>query len=211
MKYFFSALEVIAVVLIAGAFYKKFHPPLVPYHSHAGEYIPHGDVVELMEIINSRNDNDPRLDNDFNSLTPETKLLFRKKYQEIPVEKRNERGTIVYLLGKNLLTVEDWEFFREVVLEPPCLSLSNCSKKPASGSDEEATGDEVTLAYPALVALRQAGRALEAARAYRASAQGGPALAAEKDALDLFVAAKKSKTRAVARMAALNEKKFALP
>jgi hypothetical protein len=216
MKYFLRALSIIVgglILFVSAAMYKKVHPTPVPVRtSWAGVKSGNeGDVDELMDILHSRNDNDPRLDRDFNELSSDTKRLFRKKYLEIPAEKRNERGTIVYLLGKNLLDAEDWEFFRQVALEPPCLSLSDCTKKPLPGSDEEATGDEVTLAYPPLVALRQAGRAVEAARACRTSAQGAPELAAEKDALDLFAAVKKSKTRAVARMAALNEKKFALP
>ena len=168
-------------------------------------------LEELETILLSRNDNDPRLDLDFNGLSPEDKRLFRKKYREIAAERRNERGTIVYLLGKNLRTSEDWKFFRQVALEPPCLSLSDCSKKPAPGSDEEATGDEVTLAYPSLVALRQAARAVEQSRAARLSAQGASKGAAEKAALGLFAAAKESKTRAVTHLAASLEKKFELP
>jgi hypothetical protein len=167
-------------------------------------------LAELETILLSRNDNDPRLDLDFNGLSAADKRLFRKKYREIAVEKRNERGTIVYLLGRNLKTHEDWEFFRQVALEPPCLSLSDCSKKPAPGSDEEATGDEVTLAYPSLVALRQARRVIEDGRA-QVSVRDAKPKAAEKEALALFSAAKNSKTRAVARTAAALEKEFALP
>ena len=167
-------------------------------------------LEELETILLSRNDNDPRLDLDFDGLSVSDKRLFRKKYREIAVEKRNERGTIVYLLGRNLKTPEDWEFFRRVALEPPCLSLSDCSKKPAPGSDEEATGDEITLAYPSLVALRQARRVLEDGRA-RVSAQSAAVKASEREALGLFAAAKKSKTRAVARTAASLEKRFARP
>jgi hypothetical protein len=168
-------------------------------------------LKELEEILASKNDNDPRLDGDFNELSPEAKRLFRKKYAEIPVEKRNERGTVVYLLGRNLRAPEDWKFLRDVALEPPCLSLSDCSKRPAPGSDEEATGDEVTLAYPSLVALRQARRALEDARAARFSTKSVQAAPAEKEALALFAAAKKSKTRAVSRLAITLETKSALP
>lgn len=163
---------------------------------------------ELETILSSRNDNDPRLDLDFNSLTAEDKRLFREKYRAIPAESRNARGTVVYLLGKNLKTREDWAFLREVALEPPCLSLSNCAKRPAPGSDEEATGDEVTLAYPALVALRQARRELEKARA---AVPDAGAAEIRKEALALFAAATKSRTRAVSRTAIQLEKKFARP
>ncbi|HXT01894.1 MAG TPA: hypothetical protein VN915_14560 [Elusimicrobiota bacterium] len=167
-----------------------------------------GKVEELKTILLSRNDNDPRLDFDFNGLTPADKRAFRELYRETRREKRNERGTIVYLLGRNLTAPEDWAFLREVALEPPCLSLSDCSKKPAPGSDEEATGDEVTLAYPSLVALRQAGRAADEEKT-RASAKSAGGTSAEKEALALFAAAKSSKTRAVSRTAATLERKLA--
>ena len=155
----------------------------------------------LEEIMRSRNDNDPRLDRDFNALSPEAKRLFRKKYREIPAERRNERGTIVYLLGGgNLRAAEDWAFLREVAAEPPCLSLSDCSRKPKPGGGEEAAGDEVTLAYPSLVALKQAERALEAA-----AEAPGPA---EKEAMSVIEAGKNSRTRAVARLAERIGKRF---
>jgi hypothetical protein len=137
-------------------------------------------VVELEEILRSRDDNDPRLDRDFVALPSETKDAFRAAYRALPRERLNERGTIVYLLGRNLTAPEDWLFFREVASEPPCLSLADCSKASASPGEP---GDEVTLAYPSLVAVRQAARAareggskqgaravLEAARGSRAPA-----------------------------------------
>ena len=115
----------------------------------------------LDDILRARDDNDPRLDSAFNSLPPETRLRFQRKYRALPPESRNQRGTIVYLLGKNLSSAEDWAFLREVAAEPPCLSLGDCSKASADGGD---SGDGVTLAYPALVALKQAERLLSSSR-----------------------------------------------
>lgn len=117
----------------------------------------------LDDILVSRNDNDPRLDRDFQGLSAETKQRFRLRYRQLAPERRNERGTIVYLLGLNLGSAADWDFLREVVSEPPCLSLADCSR-PGAASE---MGDEVTLAYPALVALRQARRAENAAEKAR--------------------------------------------
>lgn len=214
MKYKISAFAVAAVLFALGIWWITDHafvpstrriavaPPVSPEALNK--------VKTLEDILRSKNDNDPRLDHDFNDLSSEAKVLFEEKYRAIPAERRNARGTVVYLLGKNLKTPEDWEFFREVALEPPCLSLSDCTKKPAPGSDEEATGDEVTLAYPSLVALRQARRVIEESRSHP-SAQSAQAKVNERAALDFFAAAKKSQTRAVARMAASLENKFALP
>lgn len=149
-------------------------------------------VATLEDILRLRNDNDPRLDRDFIGLSAEAKRLFREKYLATAPERRNERGTIVYLLGKNLQSKDDWAFFREVVAEPPCLSLENCSTA-AAGSGE--AGDEVTLAYPSLVALRQATRAAE---------EG----ASRSEARSVLTAAKSSKMRAVTRLAASLETVF---
>ncbi|OGR94069.1 MAG: hypothetical protein A2V88_14435 [Elusimicrobia bacterium RBG_16_66_12] len=71
-----------------------------------------------------------------------------------------------------------------MVSEPPCLSLADCTKPSLAAAE---MGDEVTLAYPALVALRQAQRA------------------ASPQARGVIAAAKSSRVRVVARMAAVLE------
>ncbi|PIR19042.1 MAG: hypothetical protein COV48_04205 [Elusimicrobia bacterium CG11_big_fil_rev_8_21_14_0_20_64_6] len=150
-------------------------------------------LSELEEILLSHNDNDPRLDRDFFELSRETKRLFRIKYGELAAEKRNERGTIVYVLGRNLTSPEDWEFLRTVAAEPACLSLADCSR---ASSESGESGDDVTLAYPSLVALRQA---------HRAAAEGGSL----SEARGVLAAAKASPMRAVKRLAASLESQFA--
>jgi hypothetical protein len=161
-------------------------------------------LAVLDEILRSKNDNDPRLDTAFSSLSPETKRLFREKYRGIPPERRNERGTIVFLLGEgNLREADDWAFLREVASEAPCLSLADCAKKPKPGADDaEAKGDEITLAYPSLVALKQAEHVLETA-----SASSKPAIEARR----VLAAGRKSSTPAVARMAIKLSKEFVRP
>jgi hypothetical protein len=149
-------------------------------------------LATLEDVLRSRNDNDPRLDRDFIGLSGEAKRLFREKYLAVAPERRNERGTIVYLLGKNLQSEDDWSFFRAVVAEPPCLSLADCSKSTGEAGEP---GDEVTLAYPSLVALRQAVRAAE---------EG----ASRSEARSVLEAAKTSKMRAVVRLAASLEPVF---
>lgn len=143
-------------------------------------------LKSVREIIASRNDNDPRLDRDFLGLTAEAKCLLRREYHATWRERRNERGIIVYLLGKNLTAPEDWAFLRDVAGEPPCLSLADCAKASAG---DGAHGDDVTLAYPSLVALRQAHRAME---------EGG----SRDEARKVLEAAKASKMKAVTRLAA---------
>jgi len=142
----------------------------------------------LEEILESRDDNDPRLDSEFARLSTRARERMRARYLSLPREARNERGTVVYLLGRDP-SLEDWDFLTRVVSEPPCLSLADCAKAPERDEPHPAMGDEVTLAYPALVALRQAGRALERDPSH------GPARA-------VAVAAADSKAPPVARSAA---------
>ncbi len=144
-------------------------------------------LAELRDVLRAGNDDDPRLDADFNALSPEDKRLFRAEYARLAPERRNQRGTIVYLIGRNALDADDWSFLLSVVEEPPCRSLADCAQAPRAAG-EEAVGDEVTLAYPALVALRQA-----AAR--RGDARQTAAARA------VLNAGLKSRTRAVARLA----------
>lgn len=154
----------------------------------------------LEEILLSRNDNDPRLDTAFNDLSPQAKRLFRRKYRQLPAESRNELGTVVYLLGRNLRTDEDWAFMRDVVTAPPCLSLADCHAEAAAGADSHvAAGLELTLSYPAVMALKRAERILQAGG-------GDPARA-----LQLIAAAKSSRAKTVADLAADIEQRYSRP
>jgi len=148
----------------------------------------------LEAILASKNDNDPRLDSDFRVLSPDARRAFREKYASLPLEARNERGTIVYLLGRVADAPADWDFLRAVAAEPPCLSLDDCAKRSKS-ADQEALGDEVTLAYPSLVALKSAQRALDEPRA-------------AKGAMSVLEAGRTSRAPAVARLAAVLERRY---
>jgi len=131
----------------------------------------------LREVLAAHDDNDSRLDLAFGGLTPEEKREFRDEYRRLPREARNERGTVVYLLGKSLDGAGDWAFMTEAAGEPPCLSLADCGRRGAAPADE-AAGEEVTLAYPALVALKQAERVLAAPAPPAADAAGARAVIA---------------------------------
>lgn len=163
-------------------------------------YTPAQQLALLEEILRSRNDNDPRLDTAFNDLSPEAKNLFRRKYRQLPAEGRNELGTVVYLLGRNLKTEEDWAFMRDVVTSPPCLSLADCHAEAKAGADNHvAAGVELTLSYPAVMALKRAERILYDGRGDSARA------------LQLIAAAKSSRAKTVADLAAVMEQRYSRP
>lgn len=114
-------------------------------------------VQVLTEILTSKNDNDPRMDRDLKVLNKETKEAFRSQYKNLAAEKRNDRGTIVFLIGRNIDSKDDLNFLGEVINEPPCKSISDCNKTELGGinrdHDDHQTGMAVTLAYPQLVTI----------------------------------------------------------
>lgn len=115
-------------------------------------------LLILDEILQSKNDNDPRLDSEFKDMTPELKKGLRDYYHAIPPEKRNDLGTIVFLTARSMTTAEDVAFMKSVLMEKPCLSLSDCSKDAVVTTHEEAHLQgisETTANYPQLTAIRQ--------------------------------------------------------
>jgi hypothetical protein len=111
----------------------------------------------LSEILKSKNDNDPRMDRDLKVLSEASKAKFREAYKALPMESRNDRGTIVFLLGRNIANENDLKFFDEVLSEPACKSIQDCSKdEPGTAHrdhEEHQGGMAVALAYPQMVTL----------------------------------------------------------
>lgn len=152
-------------------------------------------LATLKQILSKKNDNDPRLDRELRSLPDDAKTLFEAEYAAYAPEARNPRGTIVFLVGRNLTRVEDVDFMARVLAEPPCLSLAKCSEAPPpskSDDDHIETANEITLVYPQLVALK-------AAEAYLARSDARPEIAARLRAV--LEAASTSELARVSQMA----------
>ncbi|NDG86032.1 MAG: hypothetical protein EBX52_13465 [Proteobacteria bacterium] len=114
-------------------------------------------ISVLTEILTTKNDNDPRMDTELKNLSPAAKTAIQKKYQETVSEKRNERGTLVFVLGREIKDASELGFFKEVLSEKACLSLENCEKPPGGHSGEEEhleAINETTANYPQLMAVR---------------------------------------------------------
>lgn len=155
----------------------------------------------LNEILSSRNDNDMRLDTDLKVLSAGAKSLLRKRYQEIRPESRNDRGTIVFLLGRNITSEEDIGFMDQVLNELPCRSLANCREDIPPQTDDHGHGEmglEVTLAYPQIYALKGLERVLD---------RGSNDLL-YANAMDSLRRAKASSTPKIAEMARELEQKY---
>jgi hypothetical protein len=123
-------------------------------------------LAVLNEILAAKNDNDPRLDTELRHLSPAAKKLLEEKYQQLPTEKRNQRGTIAFLIGRDLNSTDDVAFLTQILKEAPCLSMADCSKETpinnqatdlVAGAEKmhEETGADVTLHYPQLMVLAQ--------------------------------------------------------
>ncbi len=113
-------------------------------------------IQVLDEILISHNDNDPRMDSTLKDLDSETKSVLRKKYNSLPETQRNARGTIVFLIGRNLTDPADYQFLEQVLGEAPCLGMVQCTQPMnATGLDgHEENGFGVVLDYPQLTALK---------------------------------------------------------
>lgn len=108
----------------------------------------------LEDILKSKNDNDPRLDNELAHLSAEFHRALFAKYSNLKPEDRNERGTLVFLVARDLKSPADLEFLKSVYEESPCLNMENC----AAGSmddPQEAGGQQTSLNYPQLAGLYQ--------------------------------------------------------
>jgi hypothetical protein len=127
----------------------------LPAHSPSEKEL-NRKVQILKEIFTAHNDNDPRLDQEFNRLTPEEKLGFEKLYLQLPAEKLNDRGILVLILARNLETAQDFDFMDRLFREPTCLSLVDCRRPPSTQTDDHGElSSPVTLNYPQLVALEK--------------------------------------------------------
>jgi hypothetical protein len=113
------------------------------------------------EILNSKNDNDPRVDEELRHLSPQMHDNLRKAYSHLPPENRNGRGFIAFLIARDLKDSNDVQFLQEIYQEPPCQSLQNCAE--AAAADPHFDGINATsLNYPQLASLYQLQKRLEA-------------------------------------------------
>ncbi len=121
-------------------------------------------LAVLNEILASRDDNDPRMDRDLKNLSVEAKQALRERYRTLTPEDRNGRGTVVFLIGRELQSAEDVAFLADVLSEAPCLSLADCSRDTSVSRGADIHQDEgigVTLSYPQIVSLVSIERFLE--------------------------------------------------
>lgn len=110
----------------------------------------------LKDILQSMDDQDPRLDRDLKFLSPQVKNEIKNIYRNLPDPQINRKGLLVFLIGRNIQSEEDVSFLEGVLNEPPCHNLTDCKANGGSLGSEAEKHDNtlpVTLAYPQLLAL----------------------------------------------------------
>lgn len=130
--------------------------PLVPYHGVKLQPEDQQKMNVLDEILKSRNDNDPRLDTELKNLSLDLRKALVAKYNSMIPEDRNGRGTIVFLIARELQSAADLEFLTKVYQENPCLSMGDCRRVDAEGDRNEVGGNNTSVNYPQLAGLYQA-------------------------------------------------------
>jgi len=113
----------------------------------------------FIEILRSKNDNDPRIDQELKDLSPEMHLKLREAYQTLPKEDRNGRGLVAFLISRDLKTVEDAEFLKTIYQESPCLGFQNCETEMQE-EPHLSSINQTSLNYPQVAGLYQLERRL---------------------------------------------------
>ncbi len=156
-----SAVSGDVSIAVEQAIWAPAATPASPVFSdHPGVPLTAEDAHKLRvldDILTTKNDNDPRIDTELKALSPAAKGAIRARYEGTVPEKRNERGTLVFLLGREIQDPSDLPFFAGVLAEKPCLSLQDCSKLPEAHSGDEdhfESINETTASYPQLMALQ---------------------------------------------------------
>lgn len=136
-------------------------PPVVERTQRAPDQSVDHKIQILNDILSSGQENDPRLDSEFKVLDPKTKEAVIKFYDEWAPEGRTGRGTMVFLVGRNLNEKTDFDFMGRVLSEPQCLSLIDCNAAPESSFEDDQAPTEIALMYPQVVALESIRRILD--------------------------------------------------
>lgn len=111
-------------------------------------------IQVLDEILKSKNDNDPRMDQELKVMSRELHEALYDKYDMMTAENRNGRGTVAFLIARDLKSAEDAQFLKQVFDEAPCTSMANCGQ--VSQEDSHLGGvEQNSLNYPQLATLYQ--------------------------------------------------------
>lgn len=107
----------------------------------------------VQEILISENDNDPRINTEFENLSLKLKMSLFDQYQALAGEKRKQKALIVLLLSRQIQTNEDVELLKKVFEDQQCLSLQDCKVKTTETDFYNAAMEEIIINYPQMILL----------------------------------------------------------
>ena len=105
------------------------------------------------DILKTKNDNDPRLDQDLKKISSRFREALYEKYAQLPPEDHSRRGLVVYLIGRDTSSSEDLQFLKKIYQEPPCLSMADCKSSSTNPDPHHSSVDQTTLVYEQLSGL----------------------------------------------------------
>jgi len=105
------------------------------------------------DILKTKNDNDPRLDQDLKKISSRFREALYEKYAQLPPEDHSRRGLVAYLIARNGSSIEDMQFLKKIFQEPPCLSMADCKSAPVNQDPHHTSVDQTTLVYEQLSVL----------------------------------------------------------
>lgn len=149
-----SALIKEEIIIPANEVVQKL-PASVPMEDSKYSQATLKKISTLKEILTSKNDSDPRMDTVLKNLSNEDKDALVSVYQTMKPESLNDKGTIAFLIGREITRPEDTEFLKNILSEEPCLSLENCGITNGETDPHFGAVNEVTLNYPQVVALNR--------------------------------------------------------
>lgn len=111
-------------------------------------------IQTLDEVLKSKNDNDPRMDQEFKNMSAALHEALYDKYEMMAQEDRNGRGTVAFLIAREMKSQQDADFLKKVFNESPCTSMASCNQ--VSQEDSHLGGiEQSSLNYPQLATLYQ--------------------------------------------------------
>ena len=106
----------------------------------------------FQSILQSKNDNDRRLDLDLKKMSPAVHEALYEQYESLPDEEHSGKGLIAYLVARDLETTKDIQFLQKIYQEKPCLSLADCKTLGADDAHLSSV-EQTTLIYKQMSAL----------------------------------------------------------
>jgi hypothetical protein len=94
-------------------------------------------IVVLQELMELKDEHDPRIEKDLSGLSAEVKSVIETLYEETPPDHAQERGIIVLVIGRQIAQKADIDFLKSVLMEKT-----------------QAKGDAKQAYYPQVVAVR---------------------------------------------------------